>query len=96
MCGGNCCALVCRWWIRNARTNQVLGSVFAQTEDEALGKAMVKYGMAGWQADKYLAQKGQSDATGDNPPGAAPGPRARVRKPAARAKAAPRRLRGGR
>lgn len=69
------CADVRRWWIRNARTNQVLGSVFAQSEAEALGKAMVKYGMAGWQADKYTAQRGEADATGDNPPAARPAKR---------------------
>jgi hypothetical protein len=49
---------VVRWWIRNTATKQVLGSVQAASEDEAIGKAMVRWHVDTWRRDGLTAFKG--------------------------------------
>lgn len=49
---------VVRWWIRNKTTQQVLGSVQAASEEEALGKAMVRWHVDTWQRYGLTATKG--------------------------------------
>jgi hypothetical protein len=51
--------LTSRWWIRNTKTGQVLGSVYAQEEDEAIGKAQVKWSTQLYARDGFTAQKGE-------------------------------------
>jgi hypothetical protein len=53
---------VTRYWIRNTRTGQVLGSVWASEDDEAIGKAMVKFGIHAYQQDGFTLQVGGANA----------------------------------